>query len=732
MTIGVDKMGFEEYFDLNAIFNGISWIIAEEKCGPTTGWAINFPYSSHLKNDILYLNAKENGKINQYEQFLEKYYYRKIEEITSSRSMSHIIHPILNLYEDEQGEKHLTFDLNVYITAFLMSKMITKPPKEAFNVDMSPSEKIQIYREVLRSERRILTDVLNKREGSEYYDQYRELYQEERLRYGEEYEGQQLTFENVLEGKLSFCQKMLMATRYLENAFEKEVDLEKLEECFNYDKLCLAICYSFLEQIHGEDNKISYVAHYCTNYFKSLEEYKKKNPHYNPKITIYDEETNQYKKVSAEELYEKYQSILQEYPNVRYVDFGEENIDLDELMEFVSNKSDGQELSKKEFTNLVRMFAFKQDFEDVSHEEIMQDIQDLNKKEEEAVDETEKNKIKQQIEKMEFLIENKPIRIIKGTGTFSNYHGYVYSNGYVVFDTLDKNFKKSYGNALYVIPYEKMATFSDIRKRELRSNYKGTITVVEHKGNWKEKLENILASNPRFEIEEEIEDSIDLSQIFSISQLEELKKVHADLTQKDLSKIERKKRHIEEMIGIDKELGETPNGELSSEEYYDEIDAAAESSEDFEELYKRWQKRHPGLKVKRNPVVAGKTKKRAKDKDGYFCCELCGARDYKAGSFDSHHVIPLNKGGIDNLYNTICVCPNCHRDIHSGRVTLAQQYELFRKIREHLIKDNPEYLPMFEKMISTVAETKEEYQEDPEAIDQKFAIMWNGENPKLK
>lgn len=39
---------------------------------------------------------------------------------------------------------------------------------------------------------------------------------------------------------------------------------------------------------------------------------------------------------------------------------------------------------------------------------------------------------------------------------------------------------------------------------------------------------------------------------------------------------------------------------------------------------------------------------------------------YKNGKpyLESHHVITLADGGPDVIYNTIAICPNCHRKIH--------------------------------------------------------------------
>ena len=41
-----------------------------------------------------------------------------------------------------------------------------------------------------------------------------------------------------------------------------------------------------------------------------------------------------------------------------------------------------------------------------------------------------------------------------------------------------------------------------------------------------------------------------------------------------------------------------------------------------------------------------------------------------------HHMIPLSKKGIDELENTVALCPNCHREIHD-RLGMDQDNEIF-------------------------------------------------------
>lgn len=48
-------------------------------------------------------------------------------------------------------------------------------------------------------------------------------------------------------------------------------------------------------------------------------------------------------------------------------------------------------------------------------------------------------------------------------------------------------------------------------------------------------------------------------------------------------------------------------------------------------------------------------------------CQICG---WKESIRDIHHIIPVSKGGKNLLSNLIVICPNHHRMIHKGLITL--------------------------------------------------------------
>lgn len=70
---------------------------------------------------------------------------------------------------------------------------------------------------------------------------------------------------------------------------------------------------------------------------------------------------------------------------------------------------------------------------------------------------------------------------------------------------------------------------------------------------------------------------------------------------------------------------------------------------------------------RRNPDVVAEALSRSKG-----CCEHCEKEAPFLRISDStyylevHHILPLSRGGKDNLENVIALCPNCHRHAHFG------------------------------------------------------------------
>lgn len=91
----------------------------------------------------------------------------------------------------------------------------------------------------------------------------------------------------------------------------------------------------------------------------------------------------------------------------------------------------------------------------------------------------------------------------------------------------------------------------------------------------------------------------------------------------------------------------------------------------------------------RNAIIAKYTKDRANG-----ICDLCGNPapfcDKKGNPYlESHHVITLAEGGPDVIYNTVALCPNCHRKVHN--LHSKEDLKLLEKIiLKYLLDDEDE------------------------------------------
>ena len=90
--------------------------------------------------------------------------------------------------------------------------------------------------------------------------------------------------------------------------------------------------------------------------------------------------------------------------------------------------------------------------------------------------------------------------------------------------------------------------------------------------------------------------------------------------------------------------------------------------------------------VERDQIISRYTKNRAKGK-----CDLCEQNapfETKDGPYlECHHVVTIADGGPDVIYNTVALCPNCHRKIH-GLKDPKDLKKLTEVIYNYLLSDN--------------------------------------------
>ena len=333
-------------------------------------------------------------------------------------------------------------------------------------------------------------------------------------------------------------------------------------------------------------------------------------------------------------------------------------------------------------------------------------------------------KLKSYIDRIDmFLHCLKPYKVQTGSGKFKNFHVFYYENGMVVLDKLNGEY-----GSLYIMPI--MIYLSILKNENIKNLYEvrnilGVRSVSHKKNNWQIEVKNLIDSH-KITMEE-------IEFLEKASELQSLKKQYKDndflQTEIKRKEIERKKRFEE----IDEEIKRDKASECSKDLLDDEEEQIIEEVDEPNDFLVINDSSIQS-KVTRNPKVSLFTKLRTKDDQGMMHCDLCGEFvSFDTRNFEAHHIIPLANNGVDNVYNTVCLCGNCHNRIHSKvPPTMFEIGWMLQRVRERIIKTTPFYLQNFDRLfnpnygsINNYDEEMRYYENNKENEDRNFLVEWN-------
>lgn len=346
-------------------------------------------------------------------------------------------------------------------------------------------------------------------------------------------------------------------------------------------------------------------------------------------------------------------------------------------------------------------------------------------------------KLKSYIDRIDmFLHCLKPYKVQTGSGKFKNFHVFYYENGMVVLDKLNGEY-----GSLYIMPI--MIYLSILKNENIKNLYEvrnilGVRSVSHRKNNWQIEVKNLIDSHKiTMEEIEFLEKASEVSLPVNDEQLQSLKKQYKDndflQTEIKRKEIERKKRFEE----IDEEIKRSKASECSKDLLDDEEEQIIEEVDEPNDFLVINDSSIQS-KVTRNPKVSLFTKLRTKDDQGMMHCDLCGEFvSFDTRNFEAHHIIPLANNGVDNVYNTVCLCGNCHNRIHSKvPPTMFEIGWMLQRVRERVIKTTPFYLQNFDRLfnpnynflygsIDNYDEEMRYYENNKENEDRNFLVEWN-------
>lgn len=364
--------------------------------------------------------------------------------------------------------------------------------------------------------------------------------------------------------------------------------------------------------------------------------------------------------------------------------------------------------------------------------------QEALKELDDALDNDKKQlKLKSYIDRIDmFLHCLKPYKVQTGSGKFKNFHVFYYENGMVVLDKLNGEY-----GSLYIMPI--MIYLSILKNENIKNLYEvrnilGVMAVSHRKNNWQIEVKNLIDSH-KITMEEIdfLEKASEVSLPVNDEQLQSLKKQYKDndflQTEIKRKEIERKKRFEE----IDEEIKRDKASECSKDLLDDEEEQIIEEVDEPNDFLVINDSSIQS-KVTRNPKVSLFTKLRTKDDRGMMHCDLCGEFvSFDTRNFEAHHIIPLANNGVDNVYNTVCLCGNCHNRIHSKvPPTMFEIGWMLQRVRERVIKTTPFYLQNFDRLfnpnynflygsIDNYDEEMRYYENNKENEDRNFLVEWN-------
>ena len=501
-------MKFQDWFDIHCLFNPAVYYSGETLLGGEFDLA-------GAEHDYLALNALVNNKENMYLKFLEKYYYRPLAKILNSESMAHTIFPKICTGSDIKANKRkVTFAFSCFLAPQIINFNAASNIQELNELgeDVSITELIVFLKKVIRKERSYYQDVQDNGRHSKYYHEVYSTYIEQLSN------GLKMSFEVFLQTLIDGCTKRVVATRSYEEFFSKEINVDELIGCFDYDRLCLVGAQSVLDTCLTTESlkeQVDNAVVYLRMYIEAVEKFRKINPHYSCNIVTIDRETGRKKKVTIDDIIRAYEDLLTRHPNFKFVELNP--LDIAKLLkrygyddEFIANfdyqSNDVDELFKllTKIDEDKKLFASWSIIPKGTKKDKVESDR-IRREHEERFSLEENEKVRRMLIGRNFLESSNYLFRLAGINEFVGYIGYIYPNNCVVFekfyDDVEQG-KVASGNATYIMSLDNFLEVSKLSKmdiiRKINNHEISGVTRVFHREDmdkWKSQVSQAISGD---------------------------------------------------------------------------------------------------------------------------------------------------------------------------------------------------------------------------------------------
>lgn len=374
-------------------------------------------------------------------------------------------------------------------------------------------EALNFIKEKIRDDMKKYLNVQRLGKESPAYDQVYNYY----LRFASSYTN--ISFKEFLSIRAQASSNLLSGLRHYKDIFGKQIKIESLVDCFDYDAFCLVLAKTNLDeclQVEKQTGKVYNIANYLQMYSLALDVIKNDNPQYRCviKYPTVNEKIAQY---SSDELIRDYNALLVRHPefSINYVNikkcaemlqkmgFNNEfinNFDPStsigrETLEMLVKASQGQEAS----ANWVFIRRGERPFNSTSESEDYIKSSESNYSHKIL---SEEEAIRRMLQSRQYLQNSGWLYRVQGIRKFEGYEGFVYPNGHVIFEKFYENIdtkEVAKSSATYVMNIYNFIELSKLSKQEIiqligSGNLSGVYRVYHSKDMsvWMSKIQQFI------------------------------------------------------------------------------------------------------------------------------------------------------------------------------------------------------------------------------------------------
>lgn len=434
--------------------------------------------------DYLLLNARKIKGKNAYEEFLIKNYFSPLANIVNSSSVAMSFYPKIVCTVDENNNQRVArFSISNFIMEMLLGTLDNKSAMKRFFEYVQDGTKeadwLLFVKEELRQDRKKYRDVALNSKKSIYYKEIYQVY----LDYFNFSHNNNMTFQKMVEGKVSGLTKLIVGMKHFEHFFAKEIPYEELLAAFDYDVFCLLAARSALDgcrMTEQNKNMVDNSIDYVKRYLDAVEYLRKENKGYNCSMITRDKHSKKRKLVTIHDIQIEYEHLLARHPEFSFIEIRKDELSTllrgqgledSKIESFDARSKDDQEILSKLLEKLRTDKELAAEWEFIpkgSNEEttLKGHMPGVNPTSPLKEDE----KIRRMLIGKEYLENTNYVYKILGVNKFEGYVGYIYPNGAVVFEKYYENLttrKVASSSATYVMNLYNFLELSKLSKQEI-------------------------------------------------------------------------------------------------------------------------------------------------------------------------------------------------------------------------------------------------------------------------